>query len=153
MDSKKKILEIYAKAIVNYGSLLVLLSFACILFYFLKPKDTSEYTNQMYCGTAVPETNTCGNSIPTESKTLFNNNCASCHKIDKKSTGPAIKGMQIRFNNDDMLFAYVLNEDSLQHNFQTFYDSIFQDYGLDYKHHFPQLTKFELEIFFLNYSF
>lgn len=152
MNFKRKVLELYAKAIVNYGALLVVLSFACLLFYFLKPKETSDHTNQMYCGTTVPETNTCGNSIPTESKILFNNNCAPCHKIDKKSTGPPIKGMQIRFNNDDMLFSYVLNEDSLRKNFKTFYDSIFQDYNVDYQHHFPKLSKAELELFFLYYS-
>ena len=29
---------------------------------------------------------------PVKGKALFNSNCAACHKLDKKMTGPAIKG-------------------------------------------------------------
>src|SRR5690606_12490394 len=33
---------------------------------------------------------------PTNGKALFNANCASCHKLDKKMTGPALRGVEAR---------------------------------------------------------
>ena len=30
---------------------------------------------------------------PVAGKALFNANCAACHKMDKKATGPALRGV------------------------------------------------------------
>ena len=34
---------------------------------------------------------------PKNGKSLFNANCAACHKLDKKMTGPALRNVQARF--------------------------------------------------------
>ena len=33
---------------------------------------------------------------PAKGKSLFNANCASCHKLDKKMTGPALRNVETR---------------------------------------------------------
>ncbi len=34
-----------------------------------------------------------GGGDPAKGKELFNANCAACHKLDAKSTGPALRGV------------------------------------------------------------
>ena len=34
-------------------------------------------------------------------KSLFNTNCAACHKLDKKMTGPALRHVENRLLNDE----------------------------------------------------
>ncbi|MBI3238000.1 MAG: hypothetical protein HYZ43_04005 [Flavobacteriia bacterium] len=40
-------------------------------------------------------------------------NCATCHLLDKPSTGPALQGMMKRVSGREWLKAYLKNEDSL----------------------------------------
>jgi mono/diheme cytochrome c family protein len=44
-----------------------------------------------------------------DGKALFNANCASCHKMDKDLTGPALMGVHDRWNNDKLLALWVKN--------------------------------------------
>src|SRR6187431_1352654 len=40
---------------------------------------------------------------PVAGKALFNSNCAACHKLDAKSTGPALRGVKEKH---DMAWIY-----------------------------------------------
>jgi mono/diheme cytochrome c family protein len=40
---------------------------------------------------------------PVKGKSLFNTNCASCHKLDKKMTGPALRNVEVRLADDEGL--------------------------------------------------
>jgi mono/diheme cytochrome c family protein len=44
-----------------------------------------------------------------DGKALFNANCASCHKMDKDLTGPALMGVHDRWNNDKLLALWIKN--------------------------------------------
>ncbi|MEN9884374.1 MAG: hypothetical protein RLZZ420_1591, partial [Bacteroidota bacterium] len=44
-----------------------------------------------------------------DGKALFNNKCASCHAIDKKLVGPALKGVEDRWDDKAMLYDWVRN--------------------------------------------
>ncbi|HMP93099.1 MAG TPA: cytochrome c, partial [Phnomibacter sp.] len=44
-----------------------------------------------------------------DGKALFNANCASCHKIDKDLTGPALLGVQDRWPSKDLLKLWIKN--------------------------------------------
>jgi mono/diheme cytochrome c family protein len=44
-----------------------------------------------------------------DGKALFNANCASCHKMDKDLTGPALQGVHERWGDDKMLHMWVKN--------------------------------------------
>lgn len=73
-------------------SLIVLLT--GIIFYQIK---TYEPPTRWYCNT--PVLSFCGTNNPplTENqyngKEIFNSNCAACHKLDAKSTGPALRNL------------------------------------------------------------
>ena len=54
-----------------------------------------EESPRFFCGTVSPldESTKFG-------KQLFNANCAACHKLDSKSTGPAFRGIVIRYEEE-----------------------------------------------------
>src|SRR6187399_804438 len=44
-----------------------------------------------------------------DGKALFNANCASCHKVDKDLTGPALMGVVDRWPNKQLLHLWIKN--------------------------------------------
>ncbi len=44
-----------------------------------------------------------------DGKALFNANCASCHKMDKDLTGPALQGVTDRWSSTDLLKVWIKN--------------------------------------------
>ena len=48
-----------------------------------------------------------------EGRTLFRSLCASCHKLDKKYTGPALGGVEERREND-WLKAWIKKDDPVK---------------------------------------
>ena len=40
---------------------------------------------------------------PAKGKSLFNANCAACHKLDKKMTGPALRNVEARLADEEGL--------------------------------------------------
>jgi len=47
-------------------------------------------------------------------KALFKANCASCHKLEKDFTGPALKGWRNRVPGGDWIYKYIANPYSMQ---------------------------------------
>lgn len=71
-------------------SLLILL--ISVIFYGITrsepPKDLSKNTTfTLICGNAYSSGNL------EKGKEMFNSNCAACHKLDAKSTGPALRNV------------------------------------------------------------
>ena len=62
------------------------------LSYFIYIENQSRYVplkteaNLFFCGTPNPS------EEASEGKSIFNSNCAACHKLDSKATGPALRG-------------------------------------------------------------
>ena len=44
-----------------------------------------------------------------DGKALFSQNCAACHAIDKKLTGPALLGVQDRWPDQKKLYSWIKN--------------------------------------------
>ena len=49
------------------------------------------------------------NSHAQDGEKLFRANCASCHKLDKKLVGPALAGVQDRWESEEALIAWIQN--------------------------------------------
>ena len=67
---------------------------------------------------------------PAAGKALFNTNCASCHKLDKKMTGPALRNVEARLANflnisptgtimQNLKWLGLLSEEAIGENFKT----------------------------------
>ena len=49
---------------------------------------------------------------PVAGKALFNSNCAACHKLDKRATGPALRGVADRLEKD-WIYSWVRNSQKM----------------------------------------
>ncbi|MFB9077883.1 c-type cytochrome [Flavobacterium procerum] len=73
-------------------SIVLITALAGIIIYQIATYETP--AADFYCKIPVPF---CGTPILSENqvkgKQIFNSNCAACHKLDAKSTGPALRGV------------------------------------------------------------
>lgn len=106
--------------------------------------------NQPQCATEIPEPFCGTESLLSENaqkgKNLFNANCASCHKLYKKMTGPSFKGLvqNGRYPSKEYFYDYVRNEQKLIDNNDEYAKAINDEYSYDYVHQF-ELTDTEIE--------
>ena len=100
-----------------------------ILFYSLTSSNSltqsNEIVNSNFCGT-----NAFYNENSSEGKKLFNANCASCHQLDRKMTGPALKNIAQKYDSITIL--------KFLHGEKT--EIMNEDYGMTCVN-FPQLTQ------------
>ncbi|WP_142784937.1 c-type cytochrome [Changchengzhania lutea] len=71
---------------------------------------------------------------PTKGKSLFNANCAACHKLDKKMTGPALRNVETRLAEQeglgrDWLAAWIRNSAAVIASGDAYANKIFKEYG------------------------
>ena len=65
-----------------------------------------------------------------DGKALFSQNCASCHAIDKKLTGPALKGVEERWSgNRKNLHAWIKNSGSYLKTGDKYTNDLFKEFN------------------------
>jgi len=82
---------------------------------------------------------------PAKGKTLFNTNCAACHKLDKKMTGPALRNVEARLAEEEgldraWLSAWIRNSSALIKAGDPYAVKIWNEYNQAAMNAFPQLT-------------
>ncbi len=75
---------------------------------------------------------------------LFNANCASCHKLNKKSTGPALAGVEERRSNE-WLKAWIKNNAALRASGDADAIAIYEEYNQANMTAFPQLSEKQVD--------
>lgn len=86
---------------------------------------------------------------PAKGKALFNANCASCHKLDKKMTGPALRNVEQRLSDDqgldrDWIYAWIRNSAKMVKEGDAYANKIFKEYNGTAMTAFPQLSDEDL---------
>lgn len=70
------------------------------------------------------------NLIAQDGKALFSANCASCHAIDKKLTGPALQGVEERWGGDrKKLYAWIKNSGAFLKTGDKYANELFNSYA------------------------
>lgn len=82
---------------------------------------------------------------PTKGKSLFNANCAACHQLDKKMTGPALRYVETRLSEDegldrDWLNAWIRNSAAVIKSGDAYANKIYNEYNGAAMTAFPQLS-------------
>nr|WP_321234407.1 cytochrome c3 family protein [uncultured Psychroserpens sp.] len=82
---------------------------------------------------------------PAKGKTLFNTNCAACHQLDKKTTGPALRNVEARLADEQgldrtWLDAWIRNSAGMVKSGDAYANQIFNEYNGTAMTAFPQLT-------------
>ncbi|WP_418509251.1 c-type cytochrome [Corallibacter sp.] len=86
---------------------------------------------------------------PANGKSLFNANCASCHKLDKKMTGPALRNVESRLEEAGLdrqwIYDWVHNSSSMIKAGDEYGNKIFDEYGGSAMTAFPQLSEKDID--------
>ncbi|MFD1062343.1 cytochrome c3 family protein [Winogradskyella litorisediminis] len=82
---------------------------------------------------------------PVNGKSLFNSQCAACHKLDKKMTGPALRNVEARLYEEEgldreWLNKWIRNSSALIKSGDTYANKIWNEYNQTAMNAFPQLT-------------
>jgi len=81
---------------------------------------------------------------PVKGKELFNANCAACHKLDAKATGPALRGIAAKY---DMpwLYKWVKNSSELIKSGDSKAVKVFEENNKSVMTAFPQLSEGDID--------
>ena len=74
-----------------------------------------------------------------EGKQLFQANCAKCHMIDRKMTGPALQGVRDRWPDSTHLYAWIHNSQSFLATGDEYANKLYEEYHKSPMQAFPNL--------------
>ena len=83
-------------------------------------------------------------------KSLFNANCASCHKLDKKMTGPALRNVEARLSDEqgldkEWLYKWIKNSAGMIKSGDAYANKIYKEYNGTAMTAFPQLSNSDID--------
>ncbi len=87
---------------------------------------------------------------PAKGKSLFNANCAACHKLDKKMTGPALRNVEQRLSETegldrDWIYAWIKNSSGVIKSGDAYANKIYNEFGGAAMTAFPQFSNADID--------
>lgn len=87
-----------------------------------------------------------GNKMAAQDgKALFETNCATCHKVDKDLTGPALKGIEDRVKDKKLLHEWIRNNPKVLATGDKYFTELYNRWNKTPMNVFPQLTDPEID--------
>lgn len=83
--------------------------------------------------------------VAQDGKALFSQNCASCHAVNKKLTGPALAGVEDRWPDKAKLHAWIKNSAAFLKTGDAYANNLYNEYNKVAMNLFPQLTEKEID--------
>ena len=84
------------------------------------------------------------NVTAQDGKALFNTNCASCHKMDQKLTGPALMGVHDRWPDEKKLVSWIKNSQAFLKTGDKYANDLYNEYGKVAMNSFESLSDAEI---------
>ena len=81
---------------------------------------------------------------PVQGKALFNANCAACHKLDNKATGPALRGVAEK-HDKEWLYKWIHNSSEVIKSGDPVAVALFNEYNKSVMTAFPQLSNADID--------
>jgi len=89
------------------------------------------------------------NGDPVKGKQLFNQNCAACHSMDRKMTGPALRNVEMRLEEEGLdrewIYAWVKNSAGLIKSGDSYANKIYAEYNNSPMTAFPTLSNADID--------
>jgi cytochrome c2 len=120
-------------------SLALMLTFSLTSFSQATPPATAAEAASP-AATAVP----AAGGDPAAGKALFNAQCAACHKLDSKGTGPALRGVTGR-HAKDWFYGWIKNSSALIKSGDPDAVKLWEEYKPSVMTSFPNLTKQDVD--------
>lgn len=87
-----------------------------------------------------------GNRIAAQDgKALFDNNCASCHKVDKDLTGPALQGVESRVKDKKLLHDWIRNNSKVLASGNKYFNDLYAKWNKTPMTVFSSFTDAEID--------
>ena len=87
-----------------------------------------------------------GNQLNAQDgKALFSQNCASCHAVNKKLTGPALAGVEDRWPDKKNLYAWIKNNAAFLKTGDPYANKLYNEYNKTAMNLFPSLTDKDID--------
>ena len=77
-------------------------------------------------------------------KSLFNMNCAACHKINKRAVGPALRGVSDKYEKE-WLYTWIKNSTAMVKSGDARAVAIYEEYNGSVMTSFPQLSNEDID--------
>lgn len=77
-------------------------------------------------------------------KSLFNANCAACHKLNKRAVGPALAGVSAKYDKE-WLYSWIKNSTAMVKSGDAQAVAIFEEYNGSVMTSFPQLSNEDID--------
>ncbi|WP_396168373.1 c-type cytochrome [Flavobacterium sp.] len=90
---------------------------------------------------AAPAT---GGADATKGKELFNSNCAACHNLDRKMTGPALRGVSAKYDKP-WLYKWINNSSALIKSGDAKAVKVYEENNKAVMTAFPQLSTVDID--------
>ena len=86
----------------------------------------------------------------SKGKALFNQNCAACHSLDRKMTGPALRNVETRLADDEGLdrewiYAWVKNSSGLIKSGDAYANKVYDEFNKAAMTAFPTLSNEDID--------
>ena len=87
---------------------------------------------------------------PVKGKTLFNQNCAACHALNRKMTGPALANVESRLSEDEgldreWLYEWIKNSPGMIKSGDAYANKVFNEYNQAPMTAFPTLSNADID--------
>jgi mono/diheme cytochrome c family protein len=80
-----------------------------------------------------------------DGKALFSANCASCHQVHKKLTGPALAGVEDRWPDKNKLHAWIRNSAAFLKTGDAYANNLYNEYNKTAMNAFPNFSDKEID--------
>jgi mono/diheme cytochrome c family protein len=86
-----------------------------------------------------------GSVAAQDGKALFSTNCASCHAVHKKLTGPALAGVEERWPDRTKLNAWIKNSAAFLKTGDVYANNLYNEYNKTAMNQFPGLSDKDID--------
>jgi mono/diheme cytochrome c family protein len=97
------------------------------------------------CAGLVLSVSTANAADPNKGKTLFQQNCASCHNVHKKVTGPALKDVESRWSDKKLLHQWIHNSAAVLATGDQYATALYNEYNKQAMPAFPSFSDADIE--------
>jgi mono/diheme cytochrome c family protein len=131
------------KKVGNHNSILRKLYFCLALMLTFSVTSFAQDAAPAAADAAAAPAATTGGD-PVVGKELFNANCAACHKLDAKSTGPALRGISGKYEMS-WIYKWVHNSSDLIKSGDAAAVKVFEENNKAVMTAFPQLSEADID--------
>ncbi len=134
--------RISRKSVVSIVAILFLFTFSFAQTEVAPPPVKA--TASAASAAASPVVAAAGAGDATKGKELFNANCAACHKLDAKMTGPMLRGVSAK-HDKEWLYKWIHNSQALIKSGDADANKLWEEYKPTLMTAFPQLSTGDID--------